>query len=552
MMSQQSQGTGSLSPADLPVKRKRGRPRKDDSNVQGDSIPIMPVPDSGKKNKQTAATSDPAADDMVGQVVSGFIEGSFDAGYLLNVRVGDTDTHLRGLVFLPGRFIPVTAANDVAPNVRMYTRKEIPIPVQNPQTQPCDFVPASEPISKQATEVKIDEPKFPDQVVVPSELQSGIPVTGENQSASVMLPLGDNLPRNETGLAFGERILLQKISDSGQESQTAAFMEQLKRDKAVEQDEVQQGTNMEIETTKEPESASALLVDITPSTGNINQEPQVENQALRSDLKPNELVHNEVKDLNNGDNKPALTAELVHNEVKDLNNEDNKTALTAEPESVPSEPVGISMLMEKPSLEDNQTPLFGEPESMPCEPIGISMLMEKPNLEDNQTPLFAEPQSMPAEPIDYGMLMEKPNLEHNQNSLFAEPKSMFPESIGINFHVDKQNSPKKDTQDTPSELANKALFGDDTSYPVGETANITVGGSYSVPMTNLSIMLFEGETVPSQPGSLGNEGSVLPRMIDSQMCSSSGATSNGDSSIKDAITATHLELSSSLNLSGSG
>ncbi|KAK3188361.1 hypothetical protein Dsin_027922 [Dipteronia sinensis] len=703
----------------------------------------------------------------------------------------------------------------------------------------------------------------------------------------------------------------------GKESQAAAFMAQLLHDKAVEKDEVQQatnmeieeanesepasapfvvvvekdevqqGTNMEIEETNESEPASAPLVDMTPSSGYINQEPQVENQVSSSDVKPKELVHSEVKDLNSmeieetQESEPASVPlvditpstgninqepqveiqalssdlkpnELVHNEVKDLKkNEDSKTALTAESESMlsepvgigmlmekpklehsqnplfaapesrsseaigismmmekpnleddrsllfaepesmapeliginflvddkqnslnkdtqhmPSEPVGISTLMEKPQLEQNQAPLFAAPESIPSEPIGISMLVEKPNveghplfaepesmspesivinflankqnspkkdthdmpseptgisilmekpqLEHNQTPLFAAPESTPSKPVGIGMLIEKPNLEedrtllfaepeamspkpiginflvdkqnssmkdtqdmpsepvgistmmekpkleHNQlpmfaaldslpsgsigismlmekpnledgrTSLFAEPepisrepiginflvdkqnsskkdtqdmlseqvgistlmekpkrehsetllfaalesissdpiginmlmekpnleddrtplfaelKSMSPEPIGINFLFDKENSPEKDTQDMPSEPANRPLYGDDTS-------NITAGGSYSAPMTNLSVLLFEGEAVPSQPTSLGNEGSALPRMFDTQICSSSsGATNNVDSGIKDGITATHLELSSGLNLSGSG
>ncbi|KAK9936063.1 hypothetical protein M0R45_012926 [Rubus argutus] len=49
-----------LSSPDLPMKRKRGRPH--------------------------VGASDDVEDEMVGQMVSGVIEGSFDAGYLLNVR----------------------------------------------------------------------------------------------------------------------------------------------------------------------------------------------------------------------------------------------------------------------------------------------------------------------------------------------------------------------------------------------------------------------------------------------------------------------------------
>ncbi|KAK8621834.1 hypothetical protein V6N13_097462 [Hibiscus sabdariffa] len=49
-----------------------------------------------------------------GQMVYGVIEGPFDDGYLLSVNMVDTNTHLRGLVFLPGRLTPITIGNDVA------------------------------------------------------------------------------------------------------------------------------------------------------------------------------------------------------------------------------------------------------------------------------------------------------------------------------------------------------------------------------------------------------------------------------------------------------
>lgn len=54
---------------------------------------------------------------MVGQEVTGVVEATLDAGYLLSVRIGDSNTYLRGIVFKPGHYVPVTADNDVAPHV---------------------------------------------------------------------------------------------------------------------------------------------------------------------------------------------------------------------------------------------------------------------------------------------------------------------------------------------------------------------------------------------------------------------------------------------------
>jgi hypothetical protein len=113
------------------MKRKRGRPRKDESSVPGEKTPVLPESDNMKENKETTGTTGAS---MVGQVITGVIDGLFDAGYLVKVKVGDSDTPLRGLVFLPSRFIPITAANDVAPQAKMNRRADIPIPVSYPPT----------------------------------------------------------------------------------------------------------------------------------------------------------------------------------------------------------------------------------------------------------------------------------------------------------------------------------------------------------------------------------------------------------------------------------
>ncbi|EOY12385.1 AT hook motif-containing protein, putative [Theobroma cacao] len=130
---------------DVPLKRKRGRPRKfpkhnlyQGENAQtarnqnpnrAENIRIPPLFERVNGNQPLEA--DPindANDVMVGQAVYGVIEAAFDAGYLLTVRVGNSDTTLRGVVFKPGHYVPVSAENDVAPNVQMIRRNEIPFP----------------------------------------------------------------------------------------------------------------------------------------------------------------------------------------------------------------------------------------------------------------------------------------------------------------------------------------------------------------------------------------------------------------------------------------
>ncbi|KAL3627513.1 hypothetical protein CASFOL_028876 [Castilleja foliolosa] len=117
----------------LPAKRRRGRPRKDGNlsreatlrspenrncinNTTPHTATIYPTPDGLKNNKNLKF------DCIIGSMIYGVIEGSFDAGYLISVRIGNNDTPLRGVIFQPKKFVPITAANDVAPQARMYQR----------------------------------------------------------------------------------------------------------------------------------------------------------------------------------------------------------------------------------------------------------------------------------------------------------------------------------------------------------------------------------------------------------------------------------------------
>ncbi|GLT59388.1 hypothetical protein SLA2020_322090 [Shorea laevis] len=144
-MTQDNQGNNPVPPADFSVKRTRGRPRKyprlhlnhtenaHDLRIQNQNRednarcpPGFDVVNSNQNNNGTPGNN--ANDMMVGQVVNGVIEAAFDAGYLLTVRVGNSKTTLRGVVFKPGHVVPVSAENDVAPNVPMIRRNVIPFP----------------------------------------------------------------------------------------------------------------------------------------------------------------------------------------------------------------------------------------------------------------------------------------------------------------------------------------------------------------------------------------------------------------------------------------
>lgn len=153
-MDQQNQNNTPDGSGDVPLKRKRGRPRKyprPDSEESphmllsqnkkqnpgsGEQTSLPPGFEGVNGNQHLQRDQENGSNDvMVGQAVSGVIEAVFDAGYLLSVKVGDSDTSLRGLVFKPGRYIPISPENDVAPGVPMIRRNEVPFPSTTIQVQ---------------------------------------------------------------------------------------------------------------------------------------------------------------------------------------------------------------------------------------------------------------------------------------------------------------------------------------------------------------------------------------------------------------------------------
>lgn len=70
-----------------------------------------------KPRKKKGALVGTVQGNLIGQNVHGVLDGTFDAGYFLTIRVGSTDTILRGVVFAPGVAMPLTKSNDAAPGV---------------------------------------------------------------------------------------------------------------------------------------------------------------------------------------------------------------------------------------------------------------------------------------------------------------------------------------------------------------------------------------------------------------------------------------------------
>lgn len=133
------------SSGDVPLKRKRGRPRKypkidgeedayipniRNTNRNQVSVEHVQIPPgfervNGNQHSQSEVENS-SGDGMVGQVVSGAVDAEFDAGYLISVKIGNSDATLSGIAFKPGRYVPVSAENDVAPGFPMIQRNVIP------------------------------------------------------------------------------------------------------------------------------------------------------------------------------------------------------------------------------------------------------------------------------------------------------------------------------------------------------------------------------------------------------------------------------------------
>jgi len=104
---------------DLTAKRKRGRPRKQ-LKLESNEHSLGHSPSFSRSQQQSRQRNDDEA--MVGQPISGVIEATFEAGFLLSVKVGNSDSMLRGVVFKPGHCDPVSVDNDVVPDVPMIRR----------------------------------------------------------------------------------------------------------------------------------------------------------------------------------------------------------------------------------------------------------------------------------------------------------------------------------------------------------------------------------------------------------------------------------------------
>ncbi|KAL1811355.1 hypothetical protein ACET3Z_021420 [Daucus carota] len=126
-MAESIQGNNSFDSARIPLKQKRGHPQKDESLYHVPSVrPRTPNNLLGTGNASVPEHVNPVEDTFskVGQAVTAVVESEIDDGYVITGKIGNSD--LRGVLFKPGHYAPVTAENDVAPHLSMIRGKETP------------------------------------------------------------------------------------------------------------------------------------------------------------------------------------------------------------------------------------------------------------------------------------------------------------------------------------------------------------------------------------------------------------------------------------------
>eukprot|EP00249_Psilotum_nudum_P016089 c25651_g1_i2 orf=358-1131(-) len=136
-------------PGVLTQKRKQGRPRKDHALPSRERGLVLHKVDGNarkfRRRQNVTAWPTVTDSDFIGQQVHGVLDGSFDAGYLLTVRVGGSQTVLRGVLFEPSLSMPISKANDIAPNVKFTMRDEhiVPSTGQHPTSMAITLVASS-------------------------------------------------------------------------------------------------------------------------------------------------------------------------------------------------------------------------------------------------------------------------------------------------------------------------------------------------------------------------------------------------------------------------
>ncbi|XP_055808453.1 uncharacterized protein LOC129877001 [Solanum dulcamara] len=444
MNEQAIQDNNPSAPTILPAKRRRGRPRKDGGVAKRGNLqsPVMTTPpsESIKKVQQNAVEVNQkdgiiGSNNGVGQMVSGVVDGRFDAGYFITVRVGNCGTTLRGLVFQPGRLAPIAPANDVAPSATMYHRNQVASSLLNQLQQ---------------------EQQKPN--VAPGQMSSAPFVRNSNQFAPFMAP---NEARSNVSSPLGEKFMLQQSNQDQRvqinQSHLTIPVENLRM---VEKDEVMQVFEISNQSQGTKVIAESIL-EPKASEGTNNQVPKVQNQLMGSMFQSDILFHG---------NQNSSSGEIHHNPV-----------VSKSQEALDSQPIQCESKNDKePNPERSYVQTLLQPgELVHCEAKKLEIHRAPP--VNAQTQLYSSQGLPPMNPEiqlkewTHGGQENQQN-QFNQNTLFAELNSV---------------SPTAETQvQSSNELKSTFL---EQNYDIQMTQALE-GGANENPNPEINQVLVPGET----------------------------------------------------------
>ncbi|XP_047336141.1 uncharacterized protein LOC124939745, partial [Impatiens glandulifera] len=113
-------------PPETSVKRKRGRPRKDEGGRSGHRI--MPRPVLNNNNGKQSGILNP-----IEKTVAGVVDAAFNGGYLVTVKIGNTETILKGVVFKPGQHVPLLSPEMISIG-RNLLKQQVATPTKSSET----------------------------------------------------------------------------------------------------------------------------------------------------------------------------------------------------------------------------------------------------------------------------------------------------------------------------------------------------------------------------------------------------------------------------------
>nr|GLL45687.1 uncharacterized protein LOC109165175 [Ipomoea trifida] len=447
MMNEQSKPGNPSAPVILPAKRRRGRPRKDGGvPKRGSSLtPATSAPEMVKKTQAVEANQmDGTVENMVGRMVSGVIDGCFDAGYFLTVRVGNSNTLLRGVIFQPGRFAPISASNDVAPQAKMYQRRDIPVPVPNLQGQNDGMIPQSDKLVKQPVQLG-PQPAMDAQQVLPSKPTSSdtfVLNNQMNQPPSVMVPQPgpfsiqmNNMSRGGSGFPFGGKIMVHQNPDQRLQiqSQPGHRPQNLGM---VEHDEVMQVFELSTQSEMPKVGSEGDKTDMLPSEGTSNNQlSQTHNQALGSMAQQCFMSYNLEQSNSRLPQNPAAAtvSQTVDSESQDVESEMEKSQFDSGEVRHPNH-----------QEQQHETPINSQPPPIQEKPSAMEPgpFVHSEAVELHQTPVVAELQFISQEP-EAAESELKPSDPNNPNNELKSP---------VPIHHQDQTLEKLGTTQTPQPL----------------------------------------------------------------------------------------------------